>query len=236
VATNFGSYVGIEGYLAPWRFLLEEDPARGEALLAERDVRYVLVGGGLTRDLEVMLRLVAPDERHSFREVTPAGTRLLPRWFGTLGARLALEGRAVDPSTRTASDSLDFLRLVHVSTEAYELPIELAWLPSGVPPCGWIWEHVPGAVVEARGAPGESLRVTLEVSYPGRERRLIWTREEACGDDGLARVRVPYCTDAPNGDGVTVGPARWSLAGASGAVDIPERAVLAGGTIAAPRR
>jgi asparagine N-glycosylation enzyme membrane subunit Stt3 len=236
VATNFGSYVGVEGYLAPWRFLLAEDPARGEALLAGRGVRYVLVGGGLTRDLEVMLRLVAPDERHSFREVTPQGTRLLPRWFGTLGARLALEGRAVDPSTRTASDSLDFLRLVHVSPQPYGLPIELAWLPSGVPPCGWIWERVPGAVVQARGTPGESLRVTLELAYPGRERRLVWTRAEVCGDDGLARVRVPYATDALNGDGEAAGPARWSLGTSSGTLGIPEGSVLTGGTIDLPGR
>ncbi len=230
VATNFGSYVGLESYLAPWRFFLEEDHERAEALLEQHRVRHVLVDGSLTNDLEVMLRILRRDERGTYLVRTSEGIRPSARWYGTLGARLLFEGRAVQLSPSSASDSLDFLRLVHISPDPYALPIAIPYLPAsaGIPPCGWVWEHVPGARLEVHGTHGEELRVTLELAYPGRERRLVWTRATLVGADGLARLRIPYCTDAPNGDARATGPARWSFVDRDGTLDVSEEAVLLG--------
>lgn len=236
VATNFGSYVGLEGYLSPWEFFLSEDEREAEAILAARDAGYVLVDGGLTDHLEVMLRLVRPEERGAFLADTPAGTRPTPRWYGTLGARLMLEGRAVDLAAQSASDSLDFLRLVHVSASPHLLPPSVPHLPpgAGLPPAGWIWERVPGAQVVARGEPGEELRLSIELDYPERERVLVWTRAAEVDGDGVARVRVPYATEEANGDGVARGPARWSLGPRAGTLAIEGRAVLDGTQVTVP--
>jgi asparagine N-glycosylation enzyme membrane subunit Stt3 len=236
VATNFGSFVGLEGYLAPWRFFLERDPARAEALLVQRDARFVLVDGALTNDLAVMLSLLRDEVDFDALARTPDGLRPSAQWYATQGARLAFEGRAVDPTQGTATDSLDYLRLVHVSAQPYALPLAMPYLPpgSGAPPCGWIWERVAGARVEARGAPGQELRLSIEIVYPQRERVLLWTRAATCDAQGLARLRVPYATDEPNGDGRALGPARWTLGERSGNAEIPGISVLAGSGVSLP--
>jgi hypothetical protein len=46
-------------------------------------------------------------------------------------------------------------------------------------------------------------------------------------------VRVPYATDALNGGGRVIQP-RWKLGGRSGALAIPEQAVLEGGEVQVP--
>ena len=57
-----------------------------------------------------------------------------------------------------------------------------------------------------------------------------WTRPNGLE---IARVRVPYATEAPSGDGRVLG-ARWSFGERSGELAIPEQAVLAGGEVALP--
>lgn len=230
VATNFGSYVGVEGYLAPWRFFLEHDPAAAEAILAERDARFVLLGGDLTNDLMVMQRAVGRGE------ALAAAGRPTAAWYATLGARLAFEGRVVDLARGAAGEPLDFLRLVHAASEPYALPLALPYLPpqAGPPPAGWIWERVPGARVEIAGAPREELEVSLELDYPGRPRPLLWSRTVRCDEQGTARLRVPYATDAPSGDGTPRGPARVRGGGRERSFDVPERAVLEGATLSVP--
>jgi hypothetical protein len=234
VATNFGSYVGAEGYLAPWRFFLEEDPAAAEALLVERDVRHVLVLGRFSNDLEVMLTLLRPDERHDFRAVPPGGPPTpTPRWFRTMAARLMLTGKVGDPRAGALTgDSLGFARLVHVSPEPLRTPMAIPHT-GGEVPAGWIWERVPGAVLTGRGAPGERLEVRFDVEYPSTERKLLWSAGATADDQGLARVRVPYASDAPNGDAL-VGPVHWSLGPRAGTVEVPTEAVLAGGEVVLP--
>ncbi len=233
VATNFGSYVGEEAYLAPWRFFLSEDRGEAEALLAERDVQHVLVHGLFSKDLEVMLRLVKPGERREFVEVRRGeGPRPTQRWYGTLGAQLLMTGRTASLAERELrGPSLPFLRLVHVSPDLLRTPMPIPHT-SGPVPAGWIWERVPGAWIEVRGEPRALLVVRFDLAYPTSERRLLWLGQARAGDDGLARVRVPYCTDAPNGDGVVVaGEVAWELGELSGTLAIPERAVLGGETL-----
>jgi hypothetical protein len=234
IATNFGSYVGIEGYLAPWRFLLERDPAAAEALLEERDARFVLIDGGVTNDLRVMLRALGRGEELIVD--TSRGPRPAPQWYATMAGRLVFEGRVLDVARGTAGEPLDFLRLVHSSSEPHALPLALPYLPpeAGPPPAGWIWERVSGARVELSGEPGATLEVALELDYPGRPRSLVWSRTVRCDERGTARLRVPYATDAPNGDGVARGPAVARGGGRERSFDVPERAVLEGARVDVP--
>jgi asparagine N-glycosylation enzyme membrane subunit Stt3 len=236
VATNFGSYVGEGAYLAPWRFFLSEDQSEAEALLEEHDVQHVFVHSGFSKDLEVMLRLVKPDERGEFVEVRRGeGPRPGRRWYATMGAQLLLTGRRGDPATgRLVGSSLPFLRLVHIAPDVLRSPMPIPHT-GGQVPAGWIWEHVPGAWLEARGEPGDRLRVSFDISYPTAERKVLWIGEARAGSDGVARLRVPYCTRGPNGDGaVDGGTAAWDFGDRAGGVAIPERAVLAGETVVLP--
>ncbi len=229
VGTNFGSYVGEDSYLDPWRFFLEEDPRAAEEKLVSRGARYVLIAGDFSKDLEVMLRLLRPEERRSYLLIPEQGpVWVSQRFFPTLAARLMMNGRVGDMERRTlVGPSLDFLRLVHVSPSALQAPLPVRHTNAPVP-VGWIWEHVAGAQVETSGAPGEMLAVEIELEYATARQRLIWIGEAPVGADGTARVRVPYATDAPNGDGVARGPARWRIGGRSGTAAIPARAVEGG--------
>jgi hypothetical protein len=96
---------------------------------------------------------------------------------------------------------------------------------------GMIWERVPGALVEAQGAPGDTLELALAVRYRVGRYELNWTGSAVADAGGIARVRVPYATEGPNGDGSAAGPAGWRFAGAEGRIRIPPRAVLERGLI-----
>ena len=229
VGTNFGSYVGIDSYLDPWRFLLGEDPAAAEALLERRDARFVQVTSHVTRTVPTMIHLLAPGEDSSYYVMTPDSTSVQPRFYDTLAARLLLNGGHLDPEAKAlAGPSLDFLRLVHV-TDGAQAKVALPYAPPPYP-FGFLWERVAGARLRARGSPGERLRVELEVQYDleRRAHTLAWYGEAEVGPDGRAEVRVPYATSAPNGIGQALGRARWTLGEASGRVDVPEQAVLEG--------
>jgi len=229
VATNFGSYVGADSYLDPMRFFLSADSARAEALLVEREARFVLILGTFSKDLEVMLRLLRPGLHHEFVTVEPGvGPRPTARWYDTLGARLMLTGKIGDPARGVlGGDSLDFLRLVHVAPRPLRSPPPIPHT-SGEISAGWIWERVPGARVAARGNPGERLELAFDVEYPAAGRKLHWSRGAAADAAGRATVRVPYAGDAPNGDGRVVGPVRWSMGERSGTLVVPAAAVRSG--------
>jgi hypothetical protein len=98
-------------------------------------------------------------------------------------------------------------------------------------PAGWVWERMEGARLEASGAPGERLEVAVTVRYPAGRHEIVWTGSAPVGEDGVARVRVPYATDAPNGDGRAAGPAHWRIGGREGEVVVPEAAVSGGKTV-----
>jgi len=238
IGTNFGSYVGEDSYLDPWRFFLSDDPREAEALLEARRARYVLVTGDFTKDLEVMLRLLRPEERRSYLLIPEKGpVWVSQRFFSTHAARLMMNGRVGDMDKRAlVGDSLDFLRLVHISPTALSCAPPIRHT-NGPVPAGWIWERVRGAQLIARGAPGETFATTIDVEYPWpskaneAQRVLQWVAHATVGGDGFAHLRVPYCTDASNGDGVVRGLARWSVGARRGEVAIPARAVESGGRI-----
>ena len=235
IATNFGSYLGADSYLDPWRFFLETDPRLAEELLLRRHARHVLMPGDFTKDLEVMLRLLRPDERRAYLLIPRAGAVFTSqRFLDTLAGRLLMGGRTADLEQRgLVGDSLDFLRLVHVS------PSFLPFAPpvrhtSGAVRTGWIWERVAGARLEIAGTRGERVQLVLELESPIAGERWSWVGSGLVGDDGLARVRVPYSTDAPNGDTLARGPARISVGARTLELAIREADVAAGNAVPVP--
>ncbi len=224
VATNFGLYVGEDAYRDPYRFLLTDDLAAAEQLLVRRRARHVLVTGAFPETLPIAIEVARPGE--AARYLADAdGDVAAPGWYACLGARLLHGGAALDAGGAVASTSVDFLRLVHAS------PGRVAGMAldprAGAWPWGYVWEHVPGARLVARGAPGETLRLALDVEYPGGY-ALRWTGAATVGADGVAELRVPYNTDEPNGDGRVVGRPVWELGERRGRVLIAEDDVREG--------
>jgi asparagine N-glycosylation enzyme membrane subunit Stt3 len=229
VATNFGPFTGVEAFRAPAEFFVTSDPAAARAVLDRHRARYVLVTTWLPDQLGHMVRTVDPSLESLPRYLDPDAGRLSLRadWYRTLGARLIFDGGVLRDDGSIA-EQLDFLRLVHASPERDE---RYARMPGRVPPLGAVWERVPGAIVEVAGFPGERLTVGVGVRYPAAAWDLAWRGSADVGADGVARVRVPYATDAPNGDGVATGAAGWAIGERSGRVQIPERAVAGGGVV-----
>ncbi len=232
IATNFGSYLGADSYLDPWRFFLESDLRAAEELLERRNARHVLLPGDFAKDLEVMLRLLRSEERRSYLLIPREGSVFTSqRFLDTLAGRLMMGGRVASLEQRgLVGDSLDFLRLVHVS------PSFLPFAPpvrhtNGPVRTGWIWERVAGARLEIGGTAGERVNASLELECPLAGERWSWVGSALVGEDGLARLRVPYSTDAPNGDTLARGPLRVQLRSRALEVLIGEADVVAGNTV-----
>jgi asparagine N-glycosylation enzyme membrane subunit Stt3 len=227
VATNFGFFVGEESFRAPSRFFLGEDPAAGEALLEKCRARYVLVTSDLSGALPAQVASAAPERAHRYFSGDAAGgIQVKLEWFQTLGARLLFDGRVFSYEGELGRP-LDFLRLVHVSPlrdSRYRLRGEAS-------PYGWVWEHVPGATLEARGSPGDQLRAELRVRYASGRYELAWSDWVRADSTGIARLRIPYATEAPNGDGVAAGPLHWTFAGREGTLRVPQRAIYEAGVV-----
>jgi len=94
-----------------------------------------------------------------------------------------------------------------------------------------VWERVPGAIVELKGEPGDDAALRFRVRYDAGNYEGDWTYAARCGDDGVARIRVPLATDAPNGDGRVL-RAEWRCGERSGSLVVPQAAVRAGSVIA----
>jgi hypothetical protein len=112
------------------------------------------------------------------------------------------------------------------------------WFREEVPPRGRVpyklFEIVEGAVLEARGAPGQTLAVELRIGT-SLERRFRYRAAARADSHGVARLRVPYATD---GDGPVraLGPYRVRFADAEFPVHVGEAEVMHGEVvpIAAP--
>ncbi len=235
VACNFGSFVGRDGFLAPYRFFLSEDSAAAEAVLKARRTRYILATGDLAIQLPEMIAATAPDPGDRYFGPGPGGgIQLRHEWFRTVGARLMFDGRvfSYNEETEGRGPALDFVRLVHVSPRRDDR-LRFRAEPNRL---GWIWERLPGAILEARGEPGSELTVELQVHYPASDYELIWSGTARADSTGLAQMRIPYATDAPNGDGVAAAPAWWSFGNERGELLVPEEAVLTGDAVHVPTR
>ena len=227
VATNFGSYVGLESYADPPRALLAESAAEAEAILAGRRARFVVVTRDVFKNFATLVRVARPAETASYFDERGA---LGPRAFGTLAARLVPVAVAeTGRRARSLPAPPDGLRLVHVSPvhDAKRLDPR-----TGAPlRAGFVWERVPGALVELRGAPGETLELALELEYMGGGYVLEYRASAAADAQGIARLRVPYAAPGANGDGVARAPLAWSFAGRRGALAIDAADVMRGATV-----
>ena len=232
VATNFGTYTAQEGYFDSARFFLAEEPRAAEELLERRGVRYVYLTSSFPASLRQSVPALFPegpnpfvtnlDELRGFRPGTPD---LTERWLGTMGARLMNGGRVFGRE----DGALGFLRLVHA---AQAIDPEPRIREFGVPsPMGWVWERVAGARVRARAAPGTPLRVRIDLRYGPAELPQHFEARAVAGADGIASLRVPYGTTAPNGDGRVHGRASYTLGVRSGELVVPMGAVLEGGEV-----
>jgi asparagine N-glycosylation enzyme membrane subunit Stt3 len=235
IATNFGSYLGRDSYLDPWRFFLESDPRAAEELLRSRGARYVLMPGNFTKDLEVMLRLLRPEERRAYLLIPRAGSVFTSqRFLDTLAGRLLMGGRVADLDERgLVGDSLDFLRLVHVSPSVLPVPPPIRHT-NGPVRTGWIWERVEGARVRLQGRPGARARIELDLECSQSKERWTFLANAVLDAEGVATLRVPYCTDARNGDTLARGPARATIGEQVHPLAIRESDVLQGGTLTVP--
>jgi hypothetical protein len=205
VAANYGHYTGAEAFLDGFRFFAEVDAARAEELLERRRVRYVLV----TSDFDQKWPSVA------------AGLGLAPdpaRFAASLGARLL--GAGPPP---------DFLRLVHVS------PFPDARRARGAagppPPSGFVYERVPGAWIEARGAPGAALELTAPLRAGAIS--FAYVASAVADDAGVARLRVPYATERV-GDVEPGGPFQVRFEGRVRPIEVREADVQSGARVPLP--
>ena len=225
VATNFGSYVGAEGYAAPARFYLAQDPRLAEEQLRAREVRYVYAPISLPRYTASMCRIAGLPQAEFFG-LDGAPTA---RWRRSMLARLISDGYVpLGPGDPPAGGPLDFLRLVHVSTRSNPgYPDQRTGLPR---PAAFVWERVRGARLTCAGTPGQLLEVEIQLAFDAAAYPLTWRGRAEVAGEGYARLRVPYATDRPGGDGRVLG-ARWRLGERGGPLLLTERAVLDGGAL-----
>jgi hypothetical protein len=92
-----------------------------------------------------------------------------------------------------------------------------------------LFEVVEGAVIEARAEPDAEVRAELWMLTP-LGRRFRYRAVTRADSQGIARLRVPYSTDAAMAVAAE-GPYRVFVAGAVRRVEVPNRAVLLGEVI-----
>ena len=232
VATNFGSYLGLDGFSAPMRFFMCEDLEAADVQLAEHHSRFVLVASDLPNNLNNLIEFGAPERRERY---VAAGTDRvgtpLPGFFLTLGARLMFDGAVFGPLGEGARP-LDRLRLVWIAP--FTDPKRVLRGPKDVAPAAWVWERVAGALVEAHGTSGNAFELALAVDFVEAKRRVVWHDTTHFDASGIARVRIPYATQSENGAGRAAGPAQWRTANAHGELEIPESAVRDGSVLRLP--
>lgn len=227
VATNFGSFVGLEGYRDPARFFLADEPEAARVVLEQRNARFVLVPATLARNSISLARILGQPESLFVVPSPGGGSAPTPLLQRTMLLRLLWDGRDFE----RRESSLGFLRLVHVATR---VNAEFRDPRTGRPrPAAYAWEYVPGAEIEWRGNPREEFAVELEVAYPSVAHTLTFKSSARADEDGVARLRVPYATDRDNGDG-RVQRAEWSAGEARGPLVVPEAAVLRGASVVVP--
>ncbi|MFT5051135.1 MAG: asparagine N-glycosylation enzyme membrane subunit Stt3 [Chlamydiales bacterium] len=233
VATNFGSYVGVDSYADPGRFFLAEDPAVAEALLDARRARYVLITSGWPNALPDMIRAAWPERQDRYLEQLDGRSgRLRPAWFRTIGARLMFAGGAHPSAKLGAHERLDFMRLVHASPTKDPRPKLREYVDESS--FGWVWEHVPGAILECRTTPGTAFTIEMHLEFGLAAMEFEYRAEVLTDEDGNARLRVPYSTLERNGDGWVTGEPRWTIGTTSGPLAISEADVLSGAILRIP--
>lgn len=168
VVTNFGDDLGEENFALAEAYYASPEP-RASAILDRLGARYVVL-----------------ENRSATLEVPP----------DSMFARLYFfDGEAGDSSV-TKSDGR--ARPVAVEVPAvgrhrlvYETPPK-PWAGTGRPAFK-LYEHVAGARLAGRAAPGAPVEVRLPVETPAG-RRFVFSARARAGDDGRFALRLPYAT------------------------------------------
>ncbi len=92
-----------------------------------------------------------------------------------------------------------------------------------------LFEQVEGAVLESQASPGSTMTAVITARVP-RGRRFKWRATAKAGEDGRARIRVPYATgsDAPVATGDTY---RMTLGDSTRDVEVSDREVRSGAIV-----
>ena len=209
VATNFGSYVGQDSFRDPARFFCASSWTTAEEILDRRRTRFVVLHSFLPFGWNDLNR-------------AKGGDRV--RWKDSVAGALSLSEGTLRPP--------EDLRLVFVSPVPEPQPAPQL-RREGPVPSGWIWERVPGARVATHLLEGARLHVTVELEMETSGYRFAYRAAAAAGPDGHVELRVPYSTEARNGD-ARVMRASWTAGDKGGELRVPELAVLAGAEVLLP--
>ncbi|MDP6940822.1 MAG: hypothetical protein QGH51_02240 [Planctomycetota bacterium] len=176
VATNFGIYVGEDSFRAPAAFFTSQDWGAAREILDDHDANFVLVHSMIPSAWGQL-------------QAAAGGRRV--GWSSSLVASLSHSG-GPPPSP--------YLRLVFVSPYPESRP-DPRWSPQNeISPSGYIWERVSGAQLVVAAEPGTPVTAQMRISYKSSGYAFEWSSSALADKNGLARVRVPYSTEASMGD------------------------------------
>lgn len=231
IASNFGSYIGIDSFQAPARFFLTGSAEEAEGVLRQREVAWVMITSRYPDVLSGLCKALGVPMSDYLEATGPgkgAGRRFSAQFFESVGAQVFNLGDLDGP--QGPASPLPFLRLAHVSPVPVEVPEQLG----GVTSAGRLWQVVRGAQVQVQTAPGTLLRIEIPFQFRDITGKIflrgMWADEAVANSQGLAKLRVPYATDR-NHDAEVVNPTYRLGTAAAQALKIPEQAVLAGSTV-----
>jgi asparagine N-glycosylation enzyme membrane subunit Stt3 len=232
IATNFGTYIGVDSFRDPAVFFMSEDARTAEDVLIARDVRYVVSTARFPSLLPTLVKALEDGRKMSdYQAAVGEGQRavkLLPRWYGTTGAMLFDIGNDMDGPDGPAQ-AVDYLRLIYMS----ELVVAVAPQLGSSQRAARIWERVPGAQLVSNVGVGQELQVQVNFETRNRHNEPLfqgsWTHRAVADETGFARLRLPYHSGL-NGS-VWVVSILWGTKDQLELLEVPEQVVLVGDSI-----
>jgi asparagine N-glycosylation enzyme membrane subunit Stt3 len=197
VATNFGSYIGRESFIAPADFFLAKNANRAKEVLSRRKVGFVWMDSRFRQGLPTMISALGDDLSQWMRSIEmPNGmmrTEFQEQYFQTPAHALEWDGDADGPDGPIAP--LDYVRLVALS-EMGDADPRLGFTQTI--PAARVWQYVAGADLQWMGEAGTKIVVDIPMEMRGANREVYfrwrWHKEMVIGENTLARMRVPYAT------------------------------------------
>jgi len=204
IATNFGIYLGAEGFKNTATFFTTAQWDQAKEILQKHKVRWVFA------------HTMIPAAWSQLGQASGVSSRFLD----SIGSSLFQVGR-LDPS--------GFLRLSYLSPFPDPGPDPRLLGPAGVVPAAWIWEVVPGATLVVAGDDGEEVTFQCRVDVGSEGWAFLFEKKARVEEDGYARLLVPYDTESKAG--VQASGAKILYGDRVRSVSIPKAAVESGDVI-----